>query len=136
MLADSHHTSRLEVTRRARSVQFGLAAGALIVAVVVATLIVGMIWIGNLVRYPGAESQGVGSFSQQSTYQTSDDLPRVLHWYTQHFGVSHDMPQDDNCVTMTQGEVHLFLQESLAVTLCAEPRRTLIFVNRSLTMRK
>jgi hypothetical protein len=36
---------------------------------------------------------------------------------------------------MTRINEHLILQPSLAVTLCAEPTRTLIFVNRSIALR-
>jgi hypothetical protein len=145
MLANSHQTGTLEVARRARSVRFGRTAGWLIVGLAVASLLVGLIWNQNLVRYPGAERQATaqfqlrfqptGNLSQQSAYQTPDDLPQVLGWYTQHFGLSHEMPQGNNCVTMTQVDPHLFLQQSLAVTLCAHPTRTLIFINRSLAVR-
>ena len=135
MLADSHQTNTLEVSRRARSIRFGLTAGWLIVGLAVASLLVGLLWSYSSVRYPGAERQALGSLSQQSTYQTTDDLPKVLRWYVQHFGLSHEVPQGDDCVTMTQVQTHLFLQQSLAVTLCAQPRRTLIFVNRILALR-
>ena len=135
MLADSHQASTLEVSRRARSVWFGLTTGWLIVGLAVASLLVGLLWSYSSVRYPGAERQALGSLSQQNTYQTSDDLPKVLRWYTRHFGLGHDMPQANDCVTMTQVQTHLFLQQSLAVTLCAQPRRTLIFVNRLLALR-
>ena len=135
MLADSHQTVKLEVSRWARSLQFRMTAGWLIIGLAVASLIVALIWSGNLGRYPGAVRQAAGSLSQQSTYQTPDDLPKVLRWYAQHFGLGHEMPQGDDCVTMTQVDTHVFLQQSLAVTLCAQPRRTLIFVNRSLALR-
>ena len=135
MLADSHRTGTLEVSRRTRSVRFGLRAVWLIAGLAVVSLFVGLIWSSNSVRYPGAESQMAGILSQQSAYQTPDDLPQVLGWYTQHFGLSHEMPQGNNCVTMTQVDPHLFLQQSLAVTLCAHPTRTLIFINRSLAVR-
>jgi hypothetical protein len=145
MIADSHQTGTLEVSRRARPVRFGLTAGWLILGLAVASLLVGLIWSYNLVRYPGAERQAasqfqlrfqpLGNLSQQSAYQTPDDLPQVLSWYTQHFGLGHDMPQGDNCVRMTQVDAHLFLQQSLAVTLCAYPTRTLIFIDRSLAVR-
>ena len=135
MIADSHQTGTLEVSRRARPVRFGRTAGWLIAGLAVASLLVGLIWNQNLVRYPGAERQAAGSLSQQRTYQTPDDLPQVLRWYAQHFGLGHEMPQGDDCVTMTQVDTHLFLQQSIAITLCAQPKRTLIFVNRSLAVR-
>ena len=142
MIADSHQTGTLEVSRRARPVRFGLTAGWLIAGLAVASLLVGLIWSHNLVQYPGAERQAAAQFqlrfqptvslSQQSAYQTPDDLPQVLGWYAQHFGLGHDVPQGDHCVTMTQVNAHLILQQPLAVTLCAHPTRTLIFINRSL----
>jgi hypothetical protein len=145
MLANLHQTRTLEVSRWARSVRFGITAVGLTVGLAVASLLVGLVWSYNLIQYPGAERQTVapfqlrfeppGSFSQQSAYQTADDLPQVLGWYTQHFGLGHELPQGDNCVTMTQGDAHLFFQPSLTVTLCAQPTRTLIFINRSLTLR-
>lgn len=137
MFTDTHQTGMLEVPRRTRSVRFGQMAGWLIVGLAVASLLVGMIWSNTSVRYPGAKHQAAASLSQQSAYQTSDDLPRVLRWYVQHFGLNHDIPQDDNCVTMTQVNqpLFLFLEQSITVTLCAYPRRTLILVNRSLAVR-
>jgi hypothetical protein len=135
MLTESHQTGILEVPRGARSVRFGLRAGGLIVGVVVASLLVGLIWIDNLVRYPNAERQAAAQFQITSQYQTSEDLPKVLRWYAQHFGLSHEVPQGDNCVMLTGENTYLFLQQSLAVTLCAHQTRTLIFLNRSLALR-
>lgn len=145
MFADSHQTGTLEVSHWARSVRFGLTAAWLIVGLTVASLFIGLIWSYNLVRYPGAERQTVtpvqlrfqltGKFSQQNAYKTPDNLPQVLGWYAQHFGLGHEMPQENHCVTMTQVSARLFLQRSLAVTLCAHPTRTLIFINRSLAVR-
>ena len=135
MYTQSQQTNTLNVARRPRSVRFGPAVIWLIAGLIVISLLTGLIWIVKLAQYPGAEPQAAGSLSQQSTYQTSDDLPKVLRWYTRRFGLGHEMPQGDNCVTMTRVEAHLFFQESIVVTLCAQPRRTLIFVNRSLTRR-
>jgi hypothetical protein len=135
MYTQSQQTSTLNVARGPRSVRFGPGVIWLIVSLTVISLLTGLIWIVKSAQYPGAESQAAGSLSQQSTYQTPDDLPKVLRWYARHFGLGHEMPQGDNCVTMTQVDAHLFFQESIVVTLCAQPRRTLIFVNRSLTMR-
>jgi len=145
MFTDTHQTGTLEVSRQARSVRFRVTAGWLIAGLAVASLLVGLIWNHNLVRYPGAERQAAaqfqlrfqptGNLSQLSAYQTPDDLPQVLSWYAQHFGLGHDMPQGDNCVKVTQVKAHLFLQQSLDVTLCAHPTHTLIFINRSLAVR-
>jgi hypothetical protein len=142
MLTNSHQTGTLEVSRGARSIRFGLRMGWLITGLAVAGLLGGLIWSYNLVRYPGAEGQAAaqfelrfqppGNLSQQSAYQTSDDLPQVLGWYARHLGLSHEMPQGDHCVTMTQADTRLYLQQPLVVTLCAHPTRTLIFINRSL----
>jgi hypothetical protein len=135
MLTGSHQTGTLEVSRRARPVGFGLRAGWLIAGLAVAGLLIGLIWNQNLVRYPGADRQAVAQFQVTSQYQTSDDLPKVLRWYAQHFGLSHEVPQGENCVMVTGEDVYLFLQQSLAVTLCAHPTRTLIFIDRSLAVR-
>ena len=108
-------------------------------------LLAGLIWGNNLTSYPGAERQAApgfefriqptGGLNQQIAYQTSDDMPKVLSWYAQHFGLGHETPQGNNCVAMTQVDTRLFLQQSLTVTLCAHPTRTLIFIDRSLTVR-
>ena len=145
MFADSHQTRTLEVPHRARFVRFGWIAIWLIVGVVVVSLLVGFTWSHNLVPYPNAERLAAAqlqlrfqpqvNISQQSGYQTSDDLPQVLGWYAQHFGLSHEMPQGDTCVTMTRVDPYLFFQQSLSVTLCAHPTQTLIFVNRNLAIR-
>ena len=136
MFVDSHQTGTLEVSpRRARSVRFGVMAGGLIVGVTVASLLVGLVWSYNLVRYPGAEREEAALYQVRSQYQTADDLPRVLRWYAQHFDLSQEVPQGENCVMMTGENAYLFLQQSLSVTLCAQQRRTLIFVNRSLAVR-
>jgi hypothetical protein len=136
MVANSHHTDKLDVSRWAHTLWFGLIVDGLIVGLAISSLVIGLIWSGNSVRYPGAEHQAAGSLSQQSVYQTSDDLPRVLRWYVRHFGLNHDMPQGDNCVTMTRVDqpLFLFLKQSITVTLCAHQKRTLIFVNRSFAM--
>jgi hypothetical protein len=134
MYTQSQQTSTLNVARGPRSVRFGPGVIWLIAGLMVISLLTGLIWT-QMGQYPGAEPQAAGSLSQQSTYQTSDDLPKVLRWYTRHFGIGHEMPQGDDCVTMTRVDAHLFFQESIVVTLCAQPRQTLIFVNRSLTMR-
>ena len=145
MFADSHQTGTLEVSHWARSVRLGLTAGWLIMVLTVASLFIGLIWSYDLVRYPGAKRQTVapfqlwfqltGKLNQQNAYQTPDDLPQVLGWYAQRLGLGHEMPQGDHCVMVTQVDARLFLQRSLAVTICAHPTRTLIFINRSLAVR-
>ena len=142
MLTNSHQTGTLEVPHVARPIKFRLSMGWLIAGLAVAGLLGGLIWSDNLVRYPGAQRQAAAQFelrfqpsanlSQQSAYQTPDDLPQVMGWYAQNLGLSHDMPQGDNCVTMTRVDTRLSLQQPLFVTLCAHPTRTLIFINRSL----
>jgi hypothetical protein len=145
MFTQSQQTSTLKVARWPRSLRLGLMAVWLIMALVIAGLLIGLNWSLNSPLYPGAERQAAAQFqlrlqptgilTQQSAYQTPDDLPQVLDWYAQHFGLDHDMPQGDTCVTMTRADPYLFLQQSLAVTLCAHPTRTLIFMDRSLAMR-
>ena len=145
MFADTYQTGAREVPRWARSVRFGLTAAELIAGLAIASLLVGLIWSHNWLRYPGAKRQAAdqlqlhfqptAKLSQQSAYRTSDDLPQVLAWYARHFGLSHDRPEGDNCVTMTRVGTVLFFQRALAVTLCAHPTRTLIFINQSLAMR-
>ena len=135
MFANSHHTGTIEVSRGARSVRFGLTAGWMIVGLAVAGLLVGLIWFHNLARYPGADRQATTQFQVTSQYQTSDDLPKVLRWYAQHFGLSHEVPQVDNCVMLTGKHTYLFLQQSLGVILCDHSTRTLIFIDRSLAVR-
>ena len=134
----------MQVSRAARYIMFGLTAGWLIVGLAVASLPVGSIWSDSLARYPGAERLAAthfrldtlptGTISQQSAYQTADDLPQVLGWYAQHFGLGHEEPQGDYCITMTRVDARLFLQHSLAVTLCSDSKHTLVFVNRSLAV--
>jgi hypothetical protein len=145
MFTQSQQTSTLKVARWPRSLRFGLMAVSLIVALAIAGLFIGLNWSRNLALYPGAERQATTQFhlrlqptgilTQEGAYQTPDDLPQVLGWYAQHFGLDHDMPQGDTCVTMTRADSYLFLQQSLAVTLCAHPTRTLIFIDRSLALR-
>lgn len=134
MLTESHQTGTLEVSRVPRSVRFGLMADWLIVGVAVASLLVGLIWNLSGVRYPGADRQSTNQFQVTFQYQTPDDLPKVLRWYTQHYGLSHELPQGENCVMLTGEDMYLFLQQSLAVTLCDHQTRTLIFVNRRLAV--
>ena len=131
MLAHSHQTGTLEVPRRAHSVRFGVMAGWLIVNSAVTSLLLMLIWNLNGARYPGADRQSTTQFQVTLQYQTTDDLPKVLRWYTQYFGLSHELPQGENCVMMTGKDAYLFLQGSLTITLCAHQTRTLIFVNRS-----
>jgi hypothetical protein len=135
MFANSHQTGTIEVSRGPRSVRFGLTAGWMIVGLAVASLLVGLIWIHNLARYPGADRQATTQFQVTSQYQSSDDLPKVLRWYTQHFGLSHEVPQGADCVMLAGKHAYLFLQQSLAVTLCDHSTRTLIFIDRSLVVR-
>ena len=145
MLADSHQTGTLEVSRWERSIRSGLRAGGLIAGLAIISLLFGLVRNYDSVLYPGAERQAAAQFqlqfqptgklSQQSAYQTADDLPQVLGWYARHFGLGHEMPDGENCVTMTRAGVVLFLQRSFAVTLCAQPAHTLIFINHSLALR-
>ena len=144
MYATRNQEGTLEISRAAHSSQFGLTAGWLMVGLAVAGLIGGLIWSESLARYPGAgrlaaaplglDTLPKGTISQHSAYQTADDLPQVLGWYARRFVLGHDEPQGDNCITMTRVNAYLFLQHSLAVTLCSHPKRTLIFVNRSLAV--
>ena len=110
-------------------------AGSLIVSLAVASLLVGLIWNHYQVRYPGADHQATNQIQVTFQYQTPDDLPKVLRWYTQHYALSHEVPQGENCVMVTGEDDYLFLKGSLAVTLCAQQKRTLIFVNRNLAVR-
>ena len=135
MVSESHQTGTLGVARQARAARFGSRTGWLIAGLAVASLLVGSIWIYSLVRYPGAERQAAAQFQVKSHYQTPDDLPKVLRWYAQHFGLGHEMSQGDNCVVLTGEQAYLFLQQSLAVTLCDHSTRTLIFIDRSLALR-
>ena len=75
MFTDMHQSGTLEVSRGARSVRFGRMTGWLIAGLAVASLLVGLIWNQNLVRYPGAERQAAAQFQVTSQYQTSDDRP-------------------------------------------------------------
>jgi hypothetical protein len=145
MFTQSQQTSTLKVIRWPRSLTLALKVGGSIVGLVVVGLLAGLIWIQSSVRYPGAERQAaaefqlqfgpIGNVSQQAAFQTPDDLTQVLAWYTQHFGLSHDMPQGESCVTMTGAEAHLLLRQSVTVTLCDQQTRTLIFIDRDLTVR-
>lgn len=135
MFANSHHTGTMEVSHGARSVRFGLTAGWMIAGLALASLLAGLIWIHNLAGYPGAERQATTQFQVTSQSQTPDDLPKVLRWYAQHFGLSHEVPQGDNCVMLNGKRAYLLLQQSLAVTLCDHSTRTLIFIDRSLAVR-
>jgi hypothetical protein len=110
-------------------------AGWLVVGLAVASLLVGLIWNHYQVRYPGADHQATNQLQVTFQYETPDDLPKVLRWYTRHYGLSHELPRGDNCVMLTGEDNYLFLQGSLAVTLCAQQRRTLIFVDRSFAVR-
>ena len=141
MITNSHQTGTLQVSRQVRLITLGRIAGWLIVCLAVASLLAGLIWSHNLAQYPGATRQedqfqlGFWSLNQQTAYQTPDDLPRVLSWHAKHFGLVHEMPQGDHCVMMTQADTHFFLRQSLTITLCSEPTRTLIFIHRRLTLR-
>ncbi len=144
MYATRNPEGALQVSRPARSILFGLTAGWLIVGLAVASLLGGLIRSDGLARYPAAERLaathvGLGTLTkgyviQYSAYQTADDLPQVLGWYARNFGLGHDVQQGDNCITMTKVDAQLFLQHALAVTLCSQPRGTLVFINRSLSV--
>ena len=144
MLADTNQTGTLKVSRQARSIRIGVVVRWSIIGFLLATLLMGLIWTNNVTLYPGAEGQAAPvqllfqpalSLDQQSSYQTSDDLSQVLSWYAQHLSLVHEMPQGDGCVTMTRVDAHMFFQQSLTVTICSQPTRTLIFVKRSLALR-
>ena len=130
MVTNSHQTGMPEVLPQARSIWFGRRAGWLIVGVVVASLLVGSIWNHYAVRYPGADHLSTNQFHMTFQYQTADELPKVLRWYTRHYAMSHEWPQGDNCVLVTGEDNYLFLKGSLAITLCAQRTRTLIIVDR------
>lgn len=146
MVTHSQQLGTLEVSGGTRSVRFGLIVGWLMASLAVLSLLAGLVWSRNVARYPGAERQAAtqvqlrfqptGTLSQYSAYETPDDLPQVLGWYSQHLGLGHDMPDGENCVTMTGvgGDI-LFLQRSIAVTLCTYRAHTLIFINHSLAVR-
>ena len=135
MFTQSQQSGTLKVSPWPRSVRFGSRVIWLIVGLTVISLLAGFIWSYNLASYPGADRQAVSQFQVTSQYQTSDDLPKVLRWYVQHFGLSHEVPQGENCVMLTGKHAYLFLQQSLAVTLCDHSTRTLIFLDRSLAVR-
>ena len=135
MLVDSHQTGTRKGPRRARAVWFGGIAGWLIVSLAVASLLVRLIWNHYQIRYPGADHQATNQFHVTFQYQTPDDLPKVLRWYTQHYALSHELPRGDNCVLVTGEDNYLFLKGSLAVTLCDHRTRTLIFADRGFTVR-
>lgn len=87
MYATRNPEGAIQVPRAARSIQFGLTAGWLMVGLAVASLLVGLIWSDGLMRYPEAQHIGKahlrldtlakGYIIQYGTYRTADDLPQV-----------------------------------------------------------
>jgi hypothetical protein len=125
---------------------FAVSAVGVALAAALAGLLAGWSRSDGMLRYPTAErlttthfrleSLAKGYVSQYGAYRTPNDLPQVLGWYAQEFGLSHAEAQADDCMTMTRLDARLFLQHSLGVTVCGRTRGTLIFVNRSLALRR
>ena len=57
MIADSNQTGALKVSRQTRSIRYGLIVRWLILGLAVTSLLGGLFWNYNLVRYPGAKGQ-------------------------------------------------------------------------------
>ena len=102
MYTTRNQEDTLQDSRAARSLKFGLLSGWLLVGLAGASLIGGLIWSDSWLRYPSAEqlathfqfdALATGVISQQSAYQTPDDLPQVMGWYVHHLGLGHDVLQ-------------------------------------------
>jgi hypothetical protein len=92
----------------------------------------------SLSHYPGsvsAEGERLeftlvprGSLSRQATYQTTDDLTVVTHWYAA-LEPQAEMHAASNCVSLWQSRVILHVQRSIGLRLCQLHSGTRIVVN-------
>jgi len=104
--------------------------------------------LDDLPRYPGAERLAParlkletlprGYVVQDVTDHTTDDLARVFGWYARRLSLLPD--GDDgptsNCRSLTKLDENWLIHHALAIHLCAQPGGTLIFVQRSLALRR
>jgi hypothetical protein len=128
-----------------------MAAGLLVIALAVAALLITLSSTDALARYPGSVRLGPARVSwatlprgyllQSGAYLTPDDAGEVIGWYArglrlQPGGEHRQDSAMSNCQVLTRRSDHFLLGYADAVTLCLHPGGTLIFVQRSLVLRR
>ena len=124
---------------------FALSVGWFAITLTCASLLVELSWSDGLIRYPEATrvSQHFrldtllrGYISQYGFYQTTEELPAVMSWYIQSpgFGLDGLPGVMGECVTFRRTDKWFLVKHMLGITLCAQSKGTLIFVNRNMAL--
>jgi hypothetical protein len=121
-----------------------LAAGGLVLVCAGAVLAAAPWLAAVLGQYPGAvrvgsehvdlEAMRQGAFTRQGVYETGDALPVVRAWYAArlHLAPSAVVDGADGCVWLAQSGLVVWVDHSLSVLLCPQPRGTRVVVNQKL----
>lgn len=98
-------------------------------------------------RYPGSTRIGGGRpkftslykgyVSQDGAYRTTADSLTVWRWYADRFnldpfGVVNAM---ENCISLAKAEYRILTRHLIGVTICSRPSGTVIFINRTVSLR-
>src|SRR5712692_6581377 len=117
---------------------YTLATCALAVGLLGAGLAAGPLLDGAADRYPGSvrvaneavdwHTLGQGALRWQATYQTPDALHVVQRWYAARLHISptsdSNVTGSDGCAWLSQSNLIVRLQRTVAVLLCQAPTGT------------
>jgi len=131
----------MNISLAARFVNFGLAAGWLILGLAGVGLLTQLKESGGLARYPGSvrlsqpeirlDSLPNGVLRQSVVYHTADHWSQVLTWYVRYLKVDLDQRPRlmGDCFQFADSNTGLMIQEHIGITLCSRTAGTTIFVN-------
>ncbi len=127
-----------------------IALGVALVAVVAAGLFVlaaipSFLGAWREADYPGASrlsdhstyTLGHLSFRRDTSYRTKDLFPAVYNWYSAGHHLGPEERAQSNCITMERSFRELYvIERSMGVTLCDTKNGRMIFVTRTIELRR
>jgi len=118
--------------------------------VAVAAAILGLIlfvsWYRRAADYPGAvrmAEQTVFKYSpslsvrSDTSYRSSDEVPAIYNWYSNGFKLGTEAHAQSGCIQLAKSFTDLgVIERYMSVMMCDTPHGRMIFVMRSLYLRR
>ncbi len=96
------------------------------------------------VHYPGAiplsnhaNYTGLPTHARwDNSYLTTDPFNDVYRWYSIRFSLGAEARANGSCITLEGPIENQFLDQTITVVICGTPRGRMIFVSRSVAVRR